>query len=708
MALGRCSAEGICGNRHPDAGAKPRRWNVPSGCLNTHEICRSACGMRFRPHPGGLRLMSRLVGKSVGSAGDGRYLGKIVFVLLCVTAINLALILLTADYTLAHGPLRFSADHLQSALLLFLSAAIASTWVREGRRDIPTAMRLRSPLLLFLGVVFLYSLNGRALTAGDTIPASYLPLSILREFDFDLDEFPFLYEPELPWFVQRIEGHIVSAYPPWAGVLALPVYLLPVLGGLSPQSPLLHDLEKLSATLITALSVVFLLLALRRLTNEKLAWCIALVYAFGTSSFSSSSQTLWQHGPSQLLLTLMIYWLVRGIDQPNCSVYAGAALTSAILCRPTNALIALPIGAYMFLHRRNQFIGFTLAGLPPVLVLAAYNMRYFGSPFTSGVIGSVSPLGIWSQASFLFSTPLQEGLAGVLGSPSRGLFVYSPILLVAVVGIVMVWSGPHQALLKCLSFAPLLITLLTAKWISWWGGGSYGPRLLADITPILCLYLYPPLERAQSRPLLKYVVAGLAVLSIGLHAMRVFGGGDWNGYPNVDWHRERLWSWSDSPPVYFGKNIAMDAYAKLRRFATALPTSQNAPNELAASYHLMSLTPDPGSRSENILIGRVGAVNIGEAVWLSRARGEKGEVRLIWRWFAGEREVPSTIGGWSLGYDVLPGQAYEFAVEIVTPKEPGEYTLEFGLVSMRVASFAEQGTAPLRILVQVTHRSPGS
>ena len=90
-----------------------------------------------------------------------------------------------------------------------------------------------------------------------------------------------------------------------------------------------------------------------------------------------------------------------------------------------------------------------------------------------------------------------------------------------------------------MSLAPFLIILLTAKWINWWGGGSYGPRMLADITPFLCLYLYPPFERAQSKPLLKYVMAGLAALSIGLHALRVFGGGDWNGHPNVDWHPER-------------------------------------------------------------------------------------------------------------------------------------------------------------------------
>ena len=92
--------------------------------------------------------------------------------------------------------------------------------------------RLRSPLILFLGAVFIYNLNGTTALSGDTFPARYLPLSLLRELDFDLDEFPFLYEPQVPYFLRRINGYIVSAYPPWAAIFALPIYLLPIFGGL--------------------------------------------------------------------------------------------------------------------------------------------------------------------------------------------------------------------------------------------------------------------------------------------------------------------------------------------------------------------------------------------------------------------------------------------------------------------------------------------
>jgi hypothetical protein len=630
-------------------------------------------------------------------------LEKVVSGLLCLAAINLFMVLVTQGYKVNLGLVRIAAYHLDGPLLLFLILAMATICLRARRRGIPASSILRDPWLLFLAVVFVYSLNGRALGAGDTIPASYLPLSLLREFDFDLDEFGFLYEGEMPWFVQRIDDRIVSAYPPWAGVMALPVYLLPVIGGLSPQSPWVHDLEKLSATLITALSVVVLLFALRRLTSETIAWSVALVYAFATSSFSSSSQALWQHGPSQLFLILTIYWLVKGLAEPRFAAYAGLALGSAIICRPSNAFMAIPIAAYVLMRQRGQFFGFCLAAVPPLLWFLAYNMHYNGSPVSTGfAVGIIDPSRLKSLGAHLFKTPLHEGLAGILISPSRGLFIYSPILLLSFVGMVMIWWNSKLVLLKYLSLAPLLTLLLTSKWINWWGGGSYGPRLLADITPFLCLYLHPPFEWARSRPLLKSAITCLIAVSIGLHALRVFSGGDWNGHPNVDLHPERLWSWADSPPVYYAKNAILDGVAELKRHVWGLPTSRDAPQRLAASYRLRSLTPGTTLHAGGFLLCRVSVVNTGGAVWLDRAKWEKGEVRLRWRWFGEGQDLHFMEGGWLLRYDVLPGEDYEFALEIAIPKKPGNYTLELGLISTDVTAFADRGTTPLHISVHVT------
>jgi hypothetical protein len=625
---------------------------------------------------------------------------------LCLVAISLLAVFITGGYPLAIGPWRVSVTHLRNPILFLLMLALVKVWLRGERTGLPAGTRLRSPLVLFLIVVFIYMLNGRTSLTGDTVPTRYLPLSLVREWDFDLDEFAFLYEPHLPYFLQRIGGHIVSAYPPWAAILALPVYLLPVLGGLTPESHLLLDLEKISATLITALSVVIFFLTLRRLTTENIAWLVAVVYALGTSSFSSSSQALFQHGPSQLFLTIALYALVRGLEEPKWSAYSGFAVTAAILCRPANGLIALPIGAYMLHERRQQLPGFLIAALPPLLLFMGYNSQYFGSPLTTGFIGgAVSPSWLWKASSGLLSTPLGEGLLGVLISPARGLLIYSPVFIVSCVGMAMIWRQAGQVLFKYLSLAPFLLIIVNAKWFMWWGGYSYGPRLLADITPILCLYLYPPFEWSQRKTFLKAAVIGLCGLSVVAHALGVFGDGSWNVTPrSIDIAPERLWSWIDSPPLYYGGEVVAavrQPFAHLKRNILGLPTSQDAPHELGASYRRIGLTPGPAVAPDEPLALRVEARNIGKAVWLAHSRGERGTVGLGWRWLKGDHDVPVPWGRALLKYDILPGNYYTFTAAFNAPREPGEYLLEVGLIAERVGWFSGHGVSPLRVPISV-------
>jgi hypothetical protein len=131
------------------------------------------------------------------------------------------------------------------------------------------------------------------------------------------------------------------------------------------------------------------------------------------------------------------------------------------------------------------------------------------------------------------------------------------------------------------------------------------------------------------------------------------------------------------------------------------PTSRDAPQKLAASYGLLQLHPGPAVTSHDHLSVHVRALNTGEAVWLAHPEEERGVVRMGWRWLQREREVPNTQGRASLGHDVFPEQRFEFQTRIRPPLEPGEYTLELGLVSELVTWFADQGVRPLRIAVTV-------
>lgn len=490
---------------------------------------------------------------------------RVLFYITCANV--LVLFFVQGGYDVELGPLHLHAYSLRNWLLLCFAFALSKTWLEGRRAGIPASEWIQSPLLLFLAAVLLYYSNGRVFESADTLPARLLPVSLLRDHDFYLDEFSSVIDRyEDPYFVRRIKNHLVSTYPPWGAVLALPVYLAPVLRGAAQLGhDVLFDLEKRAAVLITALSVLILLLALRRLTKPRVAWFIAIIYAFGTSSFSTSSQAMWQHGPSQLFLSLTLYCLVRGIGTPAFIALAGLPLGFAFICRPLNLVMALPIALYVLHKHRGQFIGFMLAGVPPLLLFMSYNALHFGSPVQTG-FGStvVSPASLVGRYLSWFKTPLREGLAGVLFSPARGLFIYSPIFLCSLAGMILVWREPGRVLLKYLSVAPFLLLVPVAMLGSWWGGHCYGPRLLADASPILCLMLYPVFEEFDQMKWLKPVAIGLAVLSIAMHTIGVAADITWDiDLIDFDKHPERVWSWRESPPVLYGTQFVMQVWQKL-------------------------------------------------------------------------------------------------------------------------------------------------
>jgi hypothetical protein len=412
-------------------------------------------------------------------------------------------------------------------------------------------------------VTLVYLANGRTIWTGDTITTRFLPFSILRELDFDLDEFPFLYDREsakrfpvvssffadedIPYFLVHRNGHYISVYPPGPALLALPVYALPVVAGISATSKWVPYLEKLSAALIAALSVLFLFWALSELVAEKTAHVIAIIYAFGTSTFSLSSQALWQHGPSQCLLSLALYLCLRGIKEDRYIPFAILALACTILMRPTNVLLALPIGLYVLHKYPHLIIRSILFALPPLIFLCAYNYVYFGSVISSGY--SVSTLVSVSS----FSIPVFEGLSGLLFSPGRGLFIYSPILVFSIVGIVKSWNE-RFVIFRYLTIALVCDLILYSKYI-WWGGGfCYGPRMLAELTPILCLFLYPIFKIVERRYFLRLAFLALSLISMSFHALGAFWyDGSWDTTTDLGAFYDHVWSWRNNPLIHYGR-----------------------------------------------------------------------------------------------------------------------------------------------------------
>ena len=197
---------------------------------------------------------------------------------------------------------------------------------------------------------------------------------------------------------------------------------------------------------------------MRHLTTRPLALALVTVYGVGTSSLSVSSQALWQHGPSQLALVAALYCLVRARDESRWAVFAGLPLAFSVVVRPVNVLVALPLAVHAAWKHPRHAPGLVLSALPAVAFQLWYNVAYFDDLFHTQLSRITVP--VWQ-------TSLLEGLGGLLMSPGRGLLVYSPVLVVGLIGLARAWRSGGDPLLRTLSVGAVLTILLYGKWAQW-------------------------------------------------------------------------------------------------------------------------------------------------------------------------------------------------------------------------------------------------
>jgi hypothetical protein len=84
-------------------------------------------------------------------------------------------------------------------------------------------------------------------------------------------------------------------------------------------------------------------------------------------------------------------------------------------------------------------------------------------------------------------TPLLEGLSGSLFSPVRGILWQFPAVMVAPLGLYVLWSRGYRALSMAAAFLALAQLLNVATWSVWWGGWSWGLRLYVTALPVVAL-----------------------------------------------------------------------------------------------------------------------------------------------------------------------------------------------------------------------------
>lgn len=309
---------------------------------------------------------------------------------------------------------------------------------------------------------------------------------------------------------------VSTKYAPYGiadSLLAVPAYALSKWTGNFPALASMLD------PILTAVSVV-LIYRIARALDWRASYGVIAAVGYGLFSMAVWYTTELLSEPGVALCVLVIMWgfvqWARG--RSLAPLWIGIAAGCAIQFRSDSlftvcvALVAAPL-----------FVSWSTLGkwrtllllLGPIGVSLALLGWYNELRFHKVLVGTYGPNGG-------FVTPLWHGLHGLLLSSGKGLFLFNPLTVLGVVGLVLLFVGPAPVrdrrfgVLCFLLVVPRL--LFFAKWSIWDAGSVWGPRFLLPIVPVLTLTLVPVLQATSPRRITGILVRAIAVLLVAVAA----------------------------------------------------------------------------------------------------------------------------------------------------------------------------------------------
>lgn len=429
----------------------------------------------------------------------------------------------------------------------------AATRAAEGLTR--TRSRRGLEAALFFVFVFVIYLVSPIVISSDSRFVVPTDLSILRHGDADIDEYRHRFN-EAPWAIRTENGHDWSVYPVGVPFLSLPwVWLIDKskrLRGLDFEAEALRGAplfeELIVASFFTAIAATLLFLIARKRLTLPRTLLLASAFAFGTSAYSSASRGLMQHGPAMLLLAAAVLLFQRLPDWGTLGALSlGAVAGFSYGVRPSNLIVVIGFAFLVAVTSRARLVPYLLGTALGVLPMVVFNKIVFGT-WTSHYYRMI-------QESVRFGLPPVKPALAVLISPSRGLFIFSPFLLIVFARLLPSFLRRKRPSL----LETVLVVFCVAWWVGvsrfpwWWGGGSYGPRLFSETALWLVILMIPLVEEMSlvesfGQRLLATVFVVTLTVSVAIHlrAAMFWPVWEWNNTPiSVDQSPERVWDWRD-------------------------------------------------------------------------------------------------------------------------------------------------------------------
>lgn len=272
---------------------------------------------------------------------------------------------------------------------------------------------------------------------------------------------------------------------------------------------------------------------------KRTAFWLSFLTIVGTNLFAYAKNS-YAHMMFATFLMLSFFWLKRHSHtrKRRDALLAAAAYGAVVIAYNPTFILALPaLGLYyLFLNWRsdntesviNQVVSlfkplpmFIIGISPFAIIYFLFNKIRTGTEYNSGY-------GIPGVHNFLASPKIVfEGLYGLLFSPGRSFFLYSPLLILPIIFWHTIFKKKYRSeIVATVTLSAIFIFFHALQnagmdWLQWSGESSWGPRYITMLIPfgvILTALVWQNVGKITQR----FILLPVMILSILVQSLVVF------------------------------------------------------------------------------------------------------------------------------------------------------------------------------------------
>jgi hypothetical protein len=294
---------------------------------------------------------------------------------------------------------------------------------------------------------------------------------------------------QLHYVVKGRSGYYYSKYGIGYAVLFIPSAVIasiiePIIH--IPEQQIIRAGASFTNTILATITVILFIMLLNKMCFSKKEILYTILLLMSGSLLLPYSKI--NHAEIPTVVVLLLFLLIW-YDCPKLTIRKGLLIgiyiSVLLLLKAGNVTYAITLfscGVYCLLSgKASKYAGAALITFPflTALFLLWFNWYRFGTLFNSG----------YGDEQMQFTTPLIDGLCGLLFSPSKSIFIFSPLLLLSI-------PGCYAAIRTHARFAiPVTVffvfnLLFYSLWHDWHGGWAWGPRFM--VPPLILMFVFIP------------------------------------------------------------------------------------------------------------------------------------------------------------------------------------------------------------------------